>query len=112
MFFTYVLFSERDGKLYVGYSCDIDRRFAEHAAGHVPSTKDRRPLRLLYYEAYLTERKAKRREHFLKGGAGRAQLKEQLIETFKEVGYRFRKSDSPSNAAPVSVRVTYENPFR
>lgn len=89
MFFTYVLYSFKDGKLYIGYAGNIEERFARHEAGHVPATKDRRPLKLIYYEAYLTEHEAKRREKFLKGGNGRAQLKLQIEDTLKNLGYRF-----------------------
>ena len=89
MFFVYVLYSYKDGKLYVGYAEDVDARFVRHAAGHVPATKDRRPLELIYYEAYRTESEAKRREKFLKGGNGHTQLKVQLEATLKTLGYRF-----------------------
>ncbi len=91
MFFTYILYSEHDGKLYIGYSSDVTERFRRHCNGDVTATKHRRPLILIYYEAYLTEQEAKRREKFLKGGAGRIQLKAQLELTFKRIGYRFFK---------------------
>lgn len=90
MYFTYVLFSRADRRLYIGYSSDVDQRFARHCAGEVPATHSRRPLELIYYEAYETETEAKRREKYLKGGNGRAQLKIQLSETFKRLGYKFR----------------------
>lgn len=89
MFFTYILYSLHDGKLYIGYSSDVMERFRRHRAGDVPATKHRRPLELIYYEAYLTEQEAKRRETFLKGGAGRIQLKAQLEPTLKRLHYRF-----------------------
>lgn len=87
MYFTYVLFSGKDQKLYVGYSHDVFRRFAQHRTGQVEATKDRRPLELIYYEAYLNEAEAKRREKYLKGGNGRAALKIQLAETLGRMGY-------------------------
>lgn len=89
MFFTYVLYGQHDGKLYIGYSSDVVERFRRHCVGDVPATKHRRPLELIYYEAHLTEREAKRREKFLKGGAGRIQLKAQLDSTLKKLHYRF-----------------------
>jgi len=48
-FYVYVLKSERDGKFYTGYTKNIKQRFEEHQKGRVKSTKDRRPLRLIYY---------------------------------------------------------------
>lgn len=90
MFFTYVLHSKKDGRLYIGYSKDVLARFARHQSGLVPATMHRLPLELIYYEAYATEEEAKRREKYLKGGNGRRQLKAQLELTFKRVGYRYR----------------------
>lgn len=92
MVFVYILFSKKDGRLYIGSTTDLARRFSDHNNGRVISTKDRRPFELIYYEAYLTEDEAGRREKFLKGGNGREQLKLQLDQTFRRIGYRFRKA--------------------
>ncbi|MBT5808120.1 GIY-YIG nuclease family protein [Candidatus Uhrbacteria bacterium] len=85
---VYILFSLRDRKLYVGYSTDIQRRLEEHQSGKVPANKNRFPLKLIYSESYLTATEAKRREKYLKGGNGRAQLKVQLSDTLKSCGYK------------------------
>ena len=61
MFYTYVLQSEKDGKKYVGYTKNLKSRFEQHQKGKVKSTKDRRPLKLIYYEACLTEQDALKR---------------------------------------------------
>ena len=89
MFYVYVLFSEADRMLYTGYSANLRQRFRDHCAGRADSTKSRRPLRLIYYEAYLTKYEAERREKYLKGGNGRALLKRQLSVTLSELSYRF-----------------------
>ena len=88
MFFVYILFSLRDRKLYVGFTTNLEERMDEHQRGDVLSTKERRPLKLIYYEAYLKRNEAERRERYLKGGNGRQQLKIQLSETLKECGYK------------------------
>lgn len=90
MFYVYVLFSTSDRRLYIGYTNNLKRRFSQHIQGKVTSTKDRRPLKLIYYESYISTLDAKRREKFLKGGKGRAELKVQLQDCFERVGYRFR----------------------
>jgi predicted GIY-YIG superfamily endonuclease len=51
--------------------------------------KNRRPLELVYYEAYLTSSDAKHREIFLKGGKGHEELKIQLKDSFKKIKYKF-----------------------
>ncbi|MEE8638567.1 MAG: GIY-YIG nuclease family protein [Candidatus Margulisiibacteriota bacterium] len=80
MFYTYVLRSEKDGKLYVGWCKDISRRIEEHNNGFVQSTKHRRPLKLIYYEACNLEKDAIAREKSLKTGFGRAYLKRRISE--------------------------------
>ena len=79
MFYTYVLRSKLDNKLYVGYSSDLKRRFEEHARGDVEATKFRRPFILIYYEACLSEKNAIKREKYLKSGYGRRYLIERLM---------------------------------
>ncbi len=90
MQYVYVLFSDVDRMLYVGSTGDLRRRWKEHCAGHAPSTKFRRPLRIIYYEAYPSQLEAERREKYLKGGNGRSQLKIQLSVTLFRLGYRFQ----------------------
>lgn len=82
MYFVYVLFSKNDGKLYVGYSTNLKQRLAAHLTGKVQATKNRRPLILIYYEAYLNRADAKGREKFLKGGSGHKYLYKQLSHYF------------------------------
>ena len=78
MYYTYVLISEKDGKKYVGYTKDLKLRFEQHKNGQVDSTKHRRPLKLIYYEACLKEADAKRREKYLKTHYGQLFLKKRL----------------------------------
>ena len=65
MHYTYVLQSEKDLKFYVGYSKNLKLRFEMHCKGQVESTKERRPLKLIYYEACLSQDDATRREKYL-----------------------------------------------
>ena len=78
MHYTYVLFSEKDGKFYAGYSDDLKGRFEEHRRGRVISTKARRPLQLVYYEACLNTRDARRREKYFKTHHGKMFLRNRL----------------------------------
>jgi len=87
-YYVYVLFSIKDKKLYVGYTQNVTKRYSEHIQGKVPATWNRLPLELIYYEVYSNTTEAKRREKYLKGGNGRAQLKRQLYLTLKQLGYK------------------------
>jgi len=78
MFYTYILKSDKDGKLYIGWTNDLKARFIKHQKGLVISTKDRRPFQLIYYEACLIKEDAIRREKALKTGFGRAYIKRRI----------------------------------
>ena len=82
MYFVYVLHSLKDGKFYIGFTTDLDKRLARHFQGEAEATKNRLPLRLVYYEAYCNKKDAKGREKFLKGGSGHKYLKKQLKHYF------------------------------
>lgn len=90
MYYVYVLWSEKDGKLYIGSTPNLKERIRKHTLGYVTATKNRQPLLLIHYEAYLVSADAKRREAYLKGGAGHKELKVQLEETFRKIRYEFR----------------------
>jgi putative endonuclease len=68
MFYTYVLQSESDKKYYMGYTKELKRRINEHNNGLVTSTTNRRPLKLIYYEACLNETDAVKRKKYFKPG--------------------------------------------
>ena len=78
MFYTYVSRSKKDNKLYVGQSNNLKRRIDDHNKGLVPSTKNRRPLELVYYESCLSEEKSVKREKYFKTGFGRKFLKNRI----------------------------------
>ena len=74
MYYTYVLLSDIDHKLYIGWTDDLKRRLSRHNLGKVQATRDRRPFTLVYYEACLDKKKAILREKYFKTGFGRRYL--------------------------------------
>ena len=78
MYYVYVLQSLKDKQFYVGYTDDLKNRFGEHNSGRVVSTKNRRPLKLVYYEACLNQRDATKREKYLKTAWGKRYIKTRL----------------------------------
>lgn len=64
--------------IYKGCTFDLKRRLKEHKLGKVISTKNKRPIKLIFYEAYLLKSDAERREKFLKNTEGRRLLRQQL----------------------------------
>ena len=77
-YFVYVLQSEKDNKFYTGYSKDVELRFEQHQKGKVESTRDRRPLKLICFEACLNQQDATQREKYLKTHYGKMFIKNRL----------------------------------
>jgi putative endonuclease len=74
VYYTYVLRNKKNGELYYGYTNDLDRRIKEHGSNN--------ERKLIYYEAYLSEEDARRRERKLKDyGQARTQLKNRIKES-------------------------------
>jgi putative endonuclease len=78
MYYVYILKSEKDEKFYTGYTKNLKLRFEQHYKGLVMSTKNRRPLRLVYYEAGLNQQDATHREKYLKTYHGKMFIKRRL----------------------------------
>ncbi|MFA5095060.1 MAG: GIY-YIG nuclease family protein [Candidatus Paceibacterota bacterium] len=77
-YYTYILKSKKDGKLYTGSTKDLRKRLMQHNKGLSTYTKGRSPFIIIYYEACLLESKARSRELFLKSGMGKRYLKNRL----------------------------------
>lgn len=82
MFYNYILQSKKNKKLYVCYTTDLRKRLQEHNQGLNQSTKPYSPWILIYYEACLNEKDAKRREKYLKTTQGQRLLKRRLKDYF------------------------------
>ena len=82
MYYTYVLLIEKDDKFYIGFSKDVKLRFKQHQEGSVESTRSRRPLKLIYYEACISPKDALMREKYLKTHYGRLFLHKRLKSYF------------------------------
>ncbi len=80
MFYVYVLISGADGGFYTGLTGDLKRRVGEHSEGMVETTRNRRPLELVYYEACNSRKDAYRREKYLKTTSGKRYLRNRLKE--------------------------------
>lgn len=82
-YYTYILQSLKDGKNYTGYTKNLNLRFEQHEKELVESTKNRRPLKLIYFEACLNQADALKREKYLKTHNGKMYLGNRL-KNFKE----------------------------
>jgi len=78
MYYVYIL-RLRNDSLYIGYSSDLKSRIKAHNEGSIASTKHFRPLKLIYYSAFLSQKKATKFEKYLKSSSGFAFRNKRLI---------------------------------
>ncbi len=84
---VYILFSEKDFLLYIGYTTNIDARVKRHNEGGNKSTAYRRPLKLIFCEFYLFEEDARKREMYFKTNMGKKAIKLMLAGTLEKLEY-------------------------
>ena len=78
MYYVYIL-QLSDKTYYVGYSSDLKTRVKAHNEGSISSTKNFRPVKLVYYSAFLSQKKATDFEKYLKSSSGFAFRNKRLI---------------------------------
>lgn len=78
MYYVYVLKSEKDQKLYYGFTQDLEQRIHYHNSGAVRSTKARVPFVLVYFEKVSSLADARKREGYFKSGFGRKYIQNKL----------------------------------
>jgi len=69
-YYVYILLSPKDNNLYIEFTTNLKNRIKDHNNGRNISTKNRRPLKLIYFEGYLNKKDTLGREKFLKSGSG------------------------------------------
>lgn len=77
-YYVYVLKSIKDQNWYTGYTNNLKKRLKKHKMGKVNSTKNRRPLELIYFEGCLNKSDALAREKYLKSGMGKRYIRNRL----------------------------------
>lgn len=78
MFYIYILQSEKDKQFYTGYTNDLKARLKSHNDGKIVATRNRLPIKLVYYEACLNQQDATHREKYLKTAWGKRYIKARL----------------------------------
>jgi len=78
MYYIYIL-KLSNKSYYVGFSSNLKIRIKAHNNGLIISTKNYRPLRLVYYSAFTIKLKALMFEKYLKTNSGFAFRNKRLI---------------------------------
>ncbi len=82
MYYTYVLLSTKENKLYLGFTQDLKTRMDLHRRGFMMKEKNNGSLKLIYLEACLNKKDAVRRDKYLNSFLGRKYLKIRLKKYF------------------------------
>jgi putative endonuclease len=75
MYYVYAISSIAKNYIYVGLSADTKRRIAEHNDKKEKTTRSYAPFKTIIIEEYESRIKARKREKYLKSGAGKEYLK-------------------------------------
>lgn len=83
-YFTYVLECD-DGSLYKGFTKNLFNRINQHLDGRGAKwTKEYKPISIIHFEKFPTEKEAIEREKYFKSGSGREWLNEIKIQKNKK----------------------------
>lgn len=78
MHYVYILKLSDDSN-YTGYSPDVQQRLNDHNQGKCLSTKNKRPVELVWYCAFKSKTDALAFERYLKSGSGTAFRHKRLV---------------------------------
>jgi len=78
--YTYILFSEKLNKYYVGSCINLERRLYENNIGHSKFTSLGTPWKIIYTEEFQTMLEAKRRERQIKSMKSRKYIEDLILK--------------------------------
>jgi len=82
MYYTYVLLSKKENKLYLGFTQDLKTRIELHRRGFMMKEKNNGSIKLIYLEACLNKKDAVCRDKYLNSFLGKRYLKTRLKKYF------------------------------
>ena len=85
--YTYIL-EMKEGRHYTGITKDIARRLDEHRKGQSKSTKDHRPVRIIYLNMSESRKKARELEVKIKRSGARRFMKTYIHGNLGELTLR------------------------
>jgi putative endonuclease len=79
MYYVYIL-KLSNGEYYTGSTSNLDNRLKQHENGQTMSTKNKRPLMMVWYAEFANKKLATDFEIYLKSSSGFAFRNKRLIE--------------------------------
>ncbi|MCF7872790.1 MAG: GIY-YIG nuclease family protein [Candidatus Omnitrophica bacterium] len=83
--YVYAFYDKINDQFYVGLTNDMKRRSTQHLRGNGHTTSRFKSLQQIFYEWYLSNKDARRREKYLKTSKGKKTLRLMLKESLKEM---------------------------
>ena len=84
MFYMYVLAMDNN-QIYIGFAANLKERIHKHKEGKVFTTKKYLPVKLIYYECYLSKKDALEREYQIKRfGSTWSYLKKRIVNSIED----------------------------
>jgi putative endonuclease len=81
MYYTYILYSEKSDKIYIGYTSDLDKRLKRHNSINSKGwSKKHQPWIILFSESFETIIEAVTREKYYKSHAGREKIRRYITK--------------------------------
>ncbi len=80
MYFTYILQSDKNEKLYICHTANLERRLAEHSSNQCKSTKNKGKWELIFKKEFVTRGEAMKFELKLKSFKNKDYLLKFIIE--------------------------------
>jgi putative endonuclease len=77
-YYTYILFSEKLNRYYIGYTSDLQDRIAKHNRSLKGYTSMGKPWKLVYFESFISKSEAMQRETQLKSWKNVNRIKELI----------------------------------
>ena len=84
MSYCFYILECRDKNRYYGHTNNLAERLKAYNKGHVKSTKNRKPVKLVYFEVCNSRSEAFRREQRCKNGKTRKETIDKLIREFNQ----------------------------
>ena len=78
MYYTYLIQSEKDESIYIGFTGDLEKRIKRHNEGREKYTKKKIPWKLVFYAAFRTQKEATDFEKYLKSGSGKEFIRRRI----------------------------------
>ena len=80
MFFTYVLYTSKYDKIYIGQTNNLELTLSQHNKGLAQFTKKFLPWELVYFEEFQSRSEAMIREKQLKSHKGRDYIRSAILK--------------------------------